>query len=70
MDGKINPAEWVAALMAIGTWLFVMHQQYHGIHYVPDEWILGIILSPYGGRIYSLVREGIKGKLQQLPKKD
>jgi hypothetical protein len=69
-DEKFNPHEWVPPIMAIGTWLFVIHEAYNGRHWAPDEWILGIILSPYGGRVYSMVRDRLGGAIKRLPKKN
>lgn len=72
MDGepKFNPNDWVPPIMALGTWLFAMYQYAHGIHFIPDEWVLGIILSPYGGSVYSVIRERIGDAIKRLPKKD
>jgi hypothetical protein len=67
---KFNPAEWVPPIMAIGTWSFAMYQSYHGVHYVPDEWMLGVILAPYGSTVYSLVRDKLGDAIKRLPKKD
>lgn len=67
---RINPHEVVSIIMALGTWLFVMYQAHHGVHYVPDEWIIGIVLAPYGGRVYSLLRDRLPGVIGKLTKKD
>lgn len=69
-ERKFNPNEWVPPVMAIGTWLFAMHQQYLGIHWIPDDWIVGIILSPYGVKVYSLIRTRMGDAIKLLPKKD
>ena len=67
---KFNPNEWVPAVMALGTWLFVMYQEMQGIHYMPDKWILTIILTPYGAKVYSMARDKITETIRKrLPKK-
>lgn len=67
---RFNPNEWVPAIMAVGTWLWAIYQDAHGIHYIPDKWMLTIILSPWGAHVYSMARKRIKDMvLKRLPKK-
>jgi len=68
-ERKLNPNDYVPPVMALGTWLFAMWQAAHGIHFVPDQWMLTIILLPYGSTIYSIARDRLTGVLKRLPKK-
>lgn len=67
---RFNPNEWVPAIMALGTWLFAMYCAYKGIHYVPDEWVIGIILAPYGNTLYCKLRDRLGDLVKRIPKKD
>lgn len=69
-EDRFNPSEWVPSIMAIGTWLFAMWQEAHGMHYVPDKWMLTIILAPYGAQIYLSARAKLGEALKRLPRKD
>lgn len=66
-EKKFKPEEWVPSVMAIGTWLFAMYQEAHGMHYVPDKWIVTIILAPYGARVYLLGKTKLGDVLKRLP---
>lgn len=65
---KLNLRDYVPAIMAIGTWAFQMYCAVKGISWTPDDWIVAVILSPYGARVYSSVRSGIPAILKRLPK--
>lgn len=66
----ISLSEWVSHLMALGTWLFGMWQSYHGVHYVPDEWVIGVMLAPYSTKAYLSIRDQVGELIKILPKKD
>jgi hypothetical protein len=70
LEKKFNPNEYTPVVLGIGTWLFAIYQSYHGIHYVPDEWILGVILAPFGASVYAQVRDKVAPLLGRLTKKD
>lgn len=67
---EFNLNEHVPPVMAIGTWLFAMYQAAHGIHWVPDDWMIEIMLSPYGASVYSWAREKLGDAVKRIPKKD
>lgn len=67
---KLDPNAWTPFIVGIGTWLFAMYQSYHGIHYVPDEWIIAIVLWPFGNQVYSSVRGRVVDQIKRLAKKD
>lgn len=69
-EKQFNLSEYVAPIMTLGTWLFAMYQFTQGVHYVPDEWMLGIILAPHTGKLYSLARDKVTGAFKRLPKRD
>ena len=67
---KFNPNEWIVPIMTLGTWLFVIYQATQGIHWIPDEWILGIILAPVVPPLYLSVRDRVVEAIKAIPKKD
>lgn len=65
-----NPNDWVPPILATGTWLYYLWQDAHGIHFVPDKWLITLILSPYGARVYQLGKIKLGDALKRLPKKE
>lgn len=67
---KSNLVVTVPTVMAIGTWLWDMYCQAHGIPYRAPFWVTGIILGAYGGQVYYAARGKVVEALKRLPKKD
>lgn len=50
----------LSLIMATGSWIWDIYAQAHGIPYKAPEWVIGVILAPYGGRMYAAVRDKLK----------
>ena len=52
----------LSTIMAAGTWLWDIYAQANGIPYICPDWVRGLILAPYGGRVYSFLRDHLSSK--------